>query len=568
MNNSQEFEGKSSIPNSSSIQADLQRQLPGLPSPHKPWRPVTQRKWFIVMYITSMTLVGISMEIALWGCHHTNGHNILRFNFPFDFPSHTLPPVTIAMVLVSMWAWTDMDFKRMQPFIELAYGNAPASRSLLLNYSTKHPVVASLKALRSTHYLIALSSGMVVIGLAFQPLAAALFTVRDTYWAGPPINIQVRDVPGAKTYSLLVFASAASFVDAKVKFNATQPTFVNGIWSVSRVDAPLHESDNGTLFTEAGAVRSMANCQIADNVVITGEAPNLSMSGTSGSDCIYSALSSSLKFEVGVDAANCNATSNPPPSTFQPAVFWAFNVPSDGQQPIGSMVFCRPQVDHFNVTTVLSLVSGALLDAFPISEAHNLSTLVNNTNDPFSALPFNGVGFINDTDQLDTNQMVAIRTTLSSAVLQSAQGSSGGLAGSIKDHSIVNITQDLYSLYLSLIAKDLYFVPSNVTVLATTKAIFPRLFLVDIVVHFLSTVAILFSVLAVFIHRRHYAIRDDIVLPLEPGTLASAIAFTTNSDVNHLLNANVDEAKIKEILKDKRFALDRASGRVIVVGQT
>lgn len=100
---------------------------------------------------------------------------------------YTLPPVAVAMIIVALWAWTDVDIKRMQPYIDLAYGNAPASRTLLLDYSTKHPALVSYFALKWNHWIVALSSLMVLVGLALQPLAASLFTVKDIWWDGPSI---------------------------------------------------------------------------------------------------------------------------------------------------------------------------------------------------------------------------------------------------------------------------------------------------------------------------------------------------------------------------------------------
>lgn len=72
-----------------------------------------------------------------------------------------------------------------QPYIDLAYGNAPASRTILLDYSTRHAAIVSVSAYRHSHYLVALSSLIVLTGLAIQPLAAALFTMKQTWWSVP-----------------------------------------------------------------------------------------------------------------------------------------------------------------------------------------------------------------------------------------------------------------------------------------------------------------------------------------------------------------------------------------------
>lgn len=105
------------------------------------------------------------------------------------------------MAIVTLWAWTDLDIKRLQvrephplthtrthpiqPYVDLAYGNAPASTTLLLDYSNQHAALVSVFAYRHNHYLVALSSLMVLLGLALQPLAASLFTVKDIWWDAP-----------------------------------------------------------------------------------------------------------------------------------------------------------------------------------------------------------------------------------------------------------------------------------------------------------------------------------------------------------------------------------------------
>jgi len=41
------------------------------------------------------------------------------------------------------------------------------------------------RAAANRHYLVALASLMVILSLSFQPLAAALFIVQDTWWTAP-----------------------------------------------------------------------------------------------------------------------------------------------------------------------------------------------------------------------------------------------------------------------------------------------------------------------------------------------------------------------------------------------
>lgn len=375
------------------------------------------------------------------------------------------------------------------------------------------------------------------------------------------MNVQIIDTPGLSSFSLSTLISAASFVDASARFNATSSNFANGIWAVSRITAPPQDGTNGTVFTQTPAIRSMANCQIADKFTVFSNITSFNITGRSGSDCHLSIIRpSTSEAQFGVETALCNETSSPPPLTQQPAVFWFVGPLNNANIPSGAMVFCRPQVEIFNVSAAFFVTQGQVLSVNPISDGLNLSSLSPNTNNPFSSLPLNGIGFNATFDSFRNDQTTSIRVTLSSVVFQNVS------AGFPNNDQLENTAENIYSLYLSLIAKSLYFVPTNVTVPATTKTIFPRLFMVDVAAHILSGILLLFSALAGFIHRRHYQIRDNIILPLQPGTLASAVAFTAGSDVSKLFEPNADQRRLKEILKEKRFTLDRSSGRVVVTG--
>jgi hypothetical protein len=110
------------------------------------------------------------------------------------------------MVLVALWAWTDIEIKKMQPYIDLVHGDSPPQRSLLLDY-TRSKCVAALhvpcqylpvlnssalsnfvvwiSAFWNRHYMVAFATLLALLALVFQPLAAAMFTVRNTWLAHP-----------------------------------------------------------------------------------------------------------------------------------------------------------------------------------------------------------------------------------------------------------------------------------------------------------------------------------------------------------------------------------------------
>jgi hypothetical protein len=39
------------------------------------------------------------------------------------------------MIIVALWAWIDIEIKKMQPYIDLVHGDSPPQKSLLLDYT-------------------------------------------------------------------------------------------------------------------------------------------------------------------------------------------------------------------------------------------------------------------------------------------------------------------------------------------------------------------------------------------------------------------------------------------------
>lgn len=56
----------------------------------------------------------------------------LNFSLPIR---QTLPPTIVAMIIIGLWSWTNIEIQRMQPYIDLAHGNAKSETTLLLDYT-------------------------------------------------------------------------------------------------------------------------------------------------------------------------------------------------------------------------------------------------------------------------------------------------------------------------------------------------------------------------------------------------------------------------------------------------
>jgi Protein of unknown function (DUF3433) len=123
-------------------------------------------------------------------------------------------PVILSMVIVALWAWVNIEIQRMQPYIDLVRGNAPAERSLLLDYTRLkcvdllhlltscvdvYPFSSKffvwISAFSNHHYMVATVTLVALFALVLEPLCASIFIVKDTWW-GPD-----RQFPGLRLIS-------------------------------------------------------------------------------------------------------------------------------------------------------------------------------------------------------------------------------------------------------------------------------------------------------------------------------------------------------------------------------
>ncbi|KAF8518276.1 hypothetical protein BU17DRAFT_66517 [Hysterangium stoloniferum] len=540
-------------------------------APTRPWSPVTLRLWFAASLLSFMLLGAAGLEVALHFSQKDNGWKVSSAASATNGILHyvyTLPPVAVAMIVISLWAWTDVDIKRMQPYIDLAYGNAPAQRSLLLDYSNKHPIIVSFYAYRHSHFVVVLSSLLVLVGLAVQPLAASLFTVKNVWWNGPNLNVTNPSTLGlSSTFNnMTAFSTAAGFVASKVLYGLQSPNFIDRDWAVASMEVPRDAIANGTMFANTTAVQSTANCKAGDTGTITSNATGVGfiLAGTSDGCTVNISLLTNASLQYGVDVAICP---NAPADPFKPAVFWTLNQASPSDPPQFALIYCRPTIALYNVAAQVALQTGNLINATKTSN----STQPNNITDPNGLMggrAMNGVAFdlTNATTFAQSRAQVA-KTALTAAIVQQASNSDGGLPNQIQTEGLIAITNDIYELYLSLVAKEIYFVPADSILQVATKTFQPRVFLVPLTTHILAGVLVLIALSAGIVHVLHHHARDLVIIPRQPGTIASAAAFTARSNIGDVIDGNIDEKTLIRVLKDRRFRIDKSTGRIMMEGE-
>jgi hypothetical protein len=121
-------------------------------------------------------------------------------------------------------------------------------------------------------------------------------------------------------------------------------------------------------------------------------------------------------------------------------------------------------------------------------------------------------------------------------------------------------------MYLSLIAQGTYFVPSQSTLDMTARSFQTRLVLSDVAVHVLTAFMLSMAVVGVIVHIYHRRERRYLLLQQAPGTIASAAAVISHTDVGEKLNSRQKTEDVIQAFRDQRFRIDRSTGKVVVEG--
>ncbi|KIJ38109.1 hypothetical protein M422DRAFT_177064 [Sphaerobolus stellatus SS14] len=119
--------------------------------------------------------------------------------------------------------------------------------------------------------------------------------------------------------------------------------------------------------------------------------------------------------------------------------------------------------------------------------------------------------------------------------------------------------------YLSTMAKGIYFLrsdaKSNTAFIETWQT---RLFMVSSATHVLTAILLLFFISGITVHMLHFRYRRALQLTRRPGTLATAIAYTADSNLRNNLRSIVPEGRFNEYLTENHFKLDMKTARIMM----
>lgn len=541
------------------------------------WVPPPLRGWYAILFIIVLVGLGIALEIALHFTKKNNGwktHGNATQTTGVMHYVYTLPPVIVAAVIVALWAWTDIEIKKMQPYVDLVHGDAPPHKSLLLDYTRTNNFVVWTSAARNRHWVVTVASLMVLVTLCFQPLASALLSVKNTWIPVPDVTrntlstVSLNQDP--EFNDLTIFLTASGYASANVGYNLQQPPFVWNTYTVAPFEIPKDLATNGTVLANTTAIRTDTNC-VAVSVTMTNH--------TDGSGWTNSLSHNGCTLQWTVDhlAQNLFGTSTPQcadttvPPQFQPVVFWFFTyVPSAKS----SATFCAPSITLWDANVQLDLGSGNITMVHELRPfdpvTSNFGSLAGNvTGAPLNGRAYNGINFTlaNPNDKFIVARMNATQLTMPAAVFQAAVQSPQGLGGSFDADLFVNLSNEVYSTYLTLIAKAVYFLPNKEPITLQVKTFQLRLWMSDTAVHILTLLLFLLALCATFVHIAHRYQRQDLNLQHQPGTIASAVSIGAQTGMGQLLSQQRNTEEIQQALRDKKFRIDPYTSKILMDGE-
>jgi hypothetical protein len=237
--------------------------------------------------------------------------------------------------------------------------------------------------------MVVISTLVYFVTQLFQPLAAALFVVRQTNhlvadFGLIPVTAELGVQPNFA--DLDAFVAAAGYAEAAVVHGLGDPPFVKGGWTISTFEFPP-QPKNATMVLTTQAVQTNPRCENLTPQINKNADGSYNVTATrNGCTASFGAKTTDGKEPFGVTKVdNCGfgGQSATAEDRFKPVVFWFFTF--DG--PTASMVFCSPLVETFQVSVNVSL-STQLINSQPTQISEVTSNVT--SGQPFNGLALNG----------------------------------------------------------------------------------------------------------------------------------------------------------------------------------
>ncbi|KAL1744270.1 hypothetical protein HDZ31DRAFT_17262, partial [Schizophyllum fasciatum] len=514
----------------------------------KDWVPVPLRPWFWFSLVILLVALAIGLEVALRYTKRAQGWDVKGdFNDTRDkwHYLYTLPPVVVAAAIAAAAAWTDFEVKKMQQLRRVGVRRPQSSLGGHADDSDG-PAFASSTATSSRPAYCARRVAANDLTRTYVVLRAGNTNLN---WAS-------------------AFLTAAGFASATVLYDLKAPPFILEGYTIAPFELPTYPP-NSTVTANTTAMKTSTNCRAVDvnrNHHVTDTVDEWLLSAElDGCSQSWQVDHRAVNL-FGTDALSCTSGVAP---QFAPVVFWFFTYQPSAQ---ASATFCYPSFELLDVTVSVDHASGnitSIKELGKFTSASNFSQFASNMSN-LNGTPFNGIAFnLTNPDSYVLERANATQLALPAAVFQRASQSEGGLQASFAANDFTPSSNSVYSTYLQLIARSIYFVNDRELMFVQVKSFKKRLFLSDIAVHLLTVALLLLSVLSVASHVIHRSDRRQLRLRHQPGTIASAVSLGAQTSIGTLLadHTNASDKDIREALAGRRFRIHPATMKIVMEGE-
>lgn len=301
-------------------------------------------------------------------------------------------PVIIAVPLSSYWMKYYQEVLRIQPYVNIAQGNTTPQHGLLLDYVNLSRIQVIFRSLRLKDRLVLFCTFLYFLSLLFQPLAAALFVIRNTqfYYSS---SVQSTAFLGLRDdfMDLNAFAAAAGYVQAAVSGlidPPADPPFVWESFSMATFNTSIIRdtiTKNGSVIIDTVATSTNPNCARAQTSAQLLSNGSYTITGNYSSCQVQVTVDPGVREPFGVSIVdNCDVNGVVPDDKFKPVMFWFFSF----NGPWTDMIFCLPTVQIYRVTSNISVSDNLLKEVNLISPWPGTSNVTSGP--PLRGLAMNG----------------------------------------------------------------------------------------------------------------------------------------------------------------------------------
>lgn len=541
---------------------------PGTQSERPPrYEPFIIRIWFVALAAACMIGLGITIEVALHISNTQNGFHVPEQNV-FSFASTqfltSFFPTLLVVPLAYFWTITDWMLRWYQPYVTLADGNAPASRSILLDYIALNQIAVLFYSFKYKHYLIYVSTLVALIVALLQPLAGSLLQVQQVPHTVVSTAISTRAIALSPDVTQLeAFLASAGYADAAVYSGLGDPPYVHGTWTAAYFEPEPGVPLNGSLAVNTTGLQTEVNCINTESLNLTSSVGNYVARATFPNTCIanftFGIADGNQQYSV-INTSSCALKGQD--ISFQPVIFWYyFQDMTTTDDPQVSAIFCQPSMKAFAIMTSMNLNNGTLGDCTTLQ---NFTEPNNVTGAPLNGQVFNGVTFDASSNVYIAARAIAINSGLPGTVYRYASQQPGGIQSVFNDsNGWLNATSKIYTQHLAVAAQANYFGQTNTTIPALLTTDVPRLFVETLPAHLLSSLMILIGITGLIVHTLHARSRRKLWLTSPPGSIAAIVSLTSRSGFGELLLPYDNESRMRSRLIGLKFRLDQRTGAIV-----